>query len=616
MNLGLELENKEYYKEIVNDYIRKDKKFDLKMNVSDLVFKLKNHYKWDYPRLVKIPKDNGGYRDIFIFNELDSFSLKVINSIFTKLNDNKISNNVFSYRKGSRCFNAGQYVRKGLINNNLVGMKIDISNYFQSVPREIILKSVYELVEDDLGRQLLERLYDINKVYYKDEIKEEYLGIMPGSALASFMANYILKDIDNIMINKSEIYARYSDDIVIFANNKEELKELENTLVYNLSLIGLSVKEEKIQYYHNDDVITFLGLDITKDYIDVSEKSYKAIRRVIKQKCEKQRKLLETGKIEDKELAIRKAIQSIYNTIYYSLVSDKIEHKGGRIQYIFSSITRTDKLKQLDFYMLDTLRYVYSGKHNKGTVKILDTRKLESLGFIPFVKMFHLYKKDKDICINEASILLNRKVGSRKYINTMGLIQEEISYKEITTDVPFSLFYNKMLNTDSYFIIGKVRVLPEHLEFDLDKKEVRLLDKVIIQGNRVIEPIYCYLTGDYCKVTFTLNKISHYTEVIINDLYSLYIRASYKRELGLDWKIVKNYKVNFPFRTYSLDLLTRTYNNLDTEVDRDLRVARFMSYLYFHIQDKVLWEELDYNRNFIKYSRNGFSLILKKQWFE
>ncbi len=459
-------------------------------------------------------------------------------------------------------------------------MKIDISNYFQSVPRKVILKSVYDLVEDYLGRQLLERLYDINKVYYKDEIKEEYLGIMPGSALSSFMANYILKDLDNIMINKSEIYARYSDDIVLFAKDKEKLKELERILVYNLSLIGLSVKQEKIQYYSNNDMVTFLGLDITKDFIDVNEKSYKAMRKVIKQKCEKQRKLLEEGRIKDKELAIRKAIQSIYNTIYYSLVSDKIEHKGGRIQYIFSSITRTDKLKQLDFYMLDTLRYVYNGKHNKGVVKILDTKKLESLGFISFVKMFYLYKKDKDICINEASILLNRKVGNSRYINKMGLIQDDISYKDITTDIPFSLFYNKMLNTNSYFILDKVRVLPEHLEFNLDNKEVRLLDKVIIRGNKVIEPIYCYLTGDYYKVTFTSNKISNYTEASIVDLYSLYIRASYKRELGLDWKIVRNYRINFPFRTYSLDLLARTYSNLDIEVDRDLRVARIRRLLW------------------------------------
>lgn len=109
---------------------------------------------------------------------------------------------------------------------NKYGVKLDISAYFNSVSETYLRKILDELMvgEDELKRVLHDLFFD-NTVIYKGRLIQEFKSLIPGTSLSSFFANYCLKDLDNYIVNKLGItYARYSDDIIFFADTIEELK--------------------------------------------------------------------------------------------------------------------------------------------------------------------------------------------------------------------------------------------------------------------------------------------------------------------------------------------------------------------------------------------------------
>jgi retron-type reverse transcriptase len=68
------------------------------------------------------------------------------------------------------------------------------------------------------------------KVSINNTIIEEDKGIMAGIPLSAFLANYFIKDIDKYFKEKNVLYLRYSDDIILFTNTKEEVVRYSNKL--------------------------------------------------------------------------------------------------------------------------------------------------------------------------------------------------------------------------------------------------------------------------------------------------------------------------------------------------------------------------------------------------
>lgn len=614
MNLLNELQNKDYYLQVIEDYVAKNKTLELNLTLDEIIYKITNDYKWSIPKLSKIPKPNG-FRDIIIFNELDSFYLKVLNNIFQKNYGDQISDSVFSYKKGIRCYNAAKYVASNLKVKALVGIKVDISNYFQSIKNTAIIDAIDKLVKDNLGRELLYRLYNINRVMYKGEIVECYLGIMPGSALSAFMANYLLTDIDKQLARSAEIYARYSDDIIIFNYTKDLVDSNVQDLKHNLMKYGLTIKDSKVMEFNKDSVIDFLGLIITPNYIDVNDITYKNTKKFIKSICTKYKLKAENTNKSKRIILVQKAIRELNRFLFKPLLSDTNEHKGGRLQYILSNITRTEKLKELDFYILDTLRWIYTCNHSTSAVKLLNTKVLESYGFISLVQVYHLYKMDKDICKNELSILLNR-VDEPKF-NPINLQPVNLDIPLQSVKMTFSELYYNMLKTNSYFYYKGLKVKPELLTFDLDKRRVRIIHDIIISKDKILKPFYCNINGKDYYLDMRDCKLSNMKDVDINNLFKLYLSASYREDFSYDnAELFSKYNIQFPFRTYSLDKLYFYYTGtvLKPEISRYKRVARFMSYVYFQLMTNILWDNLDYSKKFIKYGENGFNLVIKSSW--
>ena len=66
-----------------------------------------------------------------------------------------------------------------------------------------------------------------------------------------------------------------------------------------------------------------------------------------------------------------------------------------------------DSLREIDFYMRDTLRAMKTGKHNKANVNAIDDEEFKELGWVSLVDMFYLYKKDIDYYMEIVELMKN-----------------------------------------------------------------------------------------------------------------------------------------------------------------------------------------------------------------
>lgn len=367
----------------------------------------------------------------------DRFVLGVLYRVFSYCYNDELSAACFSYRKDIGTIDALHYIKEQrdktseITQDNsedYIGLKLDIHAYFNSVNREKLHQDVDELFnrqqsinsmgsEVDTDRDIklqgiktsIEAMLFNDTVNYNGQLIQEYKSLVPGSPFGSFLANWILRELDLCFIDKT--YARYSDDIIIIENSKDKIdKDLEIILKY-IGDIGLTINPEKYQWFNCNDAIEFLGLKLCSNGdIDISDHAKHKIKKQIhrwtlKGRVEIEKRTKENNKntsrldkkdIESKEfrrVAI-KILRRINNKNFFCAVGSSNQFGWGL--YSYPKITTTKTLYELDMYTKECIRSMRTGKHNRSNINAVSDDELKSLGYLSLVQMFNLYRADRD----------------------------------------------------------------------------------------------------------------------------------------------------------------------------------------------------------------------------
>ncbi len=127
-------------------------------------------------------------------------------------------------------------------------LKLDARHYYQSINHEILKQKYAKMFKD---KELLELLYeiidssitaeieDLSAIYLLEEDVDPNTGIPIGNYLSQYSGNYYFSSFDHWIKEEKKVkhYFRYMDDIVIFAETKQELHEL---------------KDEIAKYFHEE----------------------------------------------------------------------------------------------------------------------------------------------------------------------------------------------------------------------------------------------------------------------------------------------------------------------------------------------------------------------------
>lgn len=314
---------------------------------------LSGKYQITPPHTAQIPKDNGEFRTVYVNEPIDRIILSIANDLLFDLMPEMIHPACKSYQTGIGC---GKVVLEvshtivGMKSNSHVGWKSDLSKYFDSVPIQFI-DAAFDKVEAKHGHS---SLIDVLRKYYhcglyfdeNNELHEKYQSLKQGCAVASWLANVLLYDLDNELSQMDGFYVRYSDDMLFVGPDYEKAMIV---LQKRLAEMSMKLNPKKVEYLTVDRWFKFLGFSIKGSMISLSPTRLKTFQKEIELRTIKKRGITLTD-------AVRHVNQFLYK---------------GNGEYSWATQilpvcnVRTD-INELNKFVMDCLRAVETGKHKVG----------------------------------------------------------------------------------------------------------------------------------------------------------------------------------------------------------------------------------------------------------
>lgn len=324
------------------------------------------------------------YKYPYEFNML----LKLLTYLTLRKYDHIYSPCLYSFRPGICAKDAITAICRTKDLHSLYSYKVDVSDYFNSIPVDRICSVLDGTVkDDDKLLHFMKTLLCEESVISGDNIIQEKKGIMAGTPIASFYANLYLKELDEYFSERNILYARYSDDIIVFAKDETGINEYKTVILDHLDRMGLSVNPEKEVYGKPEDGFTFLGVEVRNGNIDIAPAS------VVKLKQKMRRKARALDRWRHREgLDGTKAAAAFIRIFNHKLLEVNEDSDLTWSLWFFPVITTSESLHQIDLYAQELLRFLISGTHTKSRFNVR-YETLKDLGYRSLVNEYYSFKK-------------------------------------------------------------------------------------------------------------------------------------------------------------------------------------------------------------------------------
>ena len=152
-------------------------------------------------------------------------------------------------------------------------LKLDVRKYFDSINHNILMKTLKKKFKDYSVLELFQ------KIIYSYEVTKGK-GVPIGNLTSQYFANHYLAELDHFIREELEIHAyiRYMDDMVLWHDDKEYLKECLRKIKTLLN-DGLKLELKLYQLNRTDCGVNFLGYKLKNDYVKLSVNSKKRFTR-------------------------------------------------------------------------------------------------------------------------------------------------------------------------------------------------------------------------------------------------------------------------------------------------------------------------------------------------
>lgn len=275
-------------------------------------------------------------------------------------------------------------------------LKVDISNYFNSIDIDILLGKLAFIQETDRELyKLFTKILKENRVMENTKILLEKHGAMAGTPTSPFFANVYLRDVDYYFKELGILYFRYSDDILIFADSLEELENYQHTLYEQIESLGLAINPDKVNISAPGEVWEFLGFSYRDGEIDLSDTTLRKTKTKIKRKADALRRWSRSKNLPYEKAAIG-LIHTMNRKFFGSAILDEEDDEDTKeftwSRWFFPNLTTDKGLKTIDTYFQEYIRYTVTGRHYKGNFRI-SYKQLKDWGYRSLVHEY--YKEHK-----------------------------------------------------------------------------------------------------------------------------------------------------------------------------------------------------------------------------
>ncbi|MBO4562284.1 MAG: group II intron reverse transcriptase domain-containing protein [Clostridia bacterium] len=329
-------------------------------------------------------------RTVYTYPERENTALKLLTYLLLRKYDGLFAPNLFSFRPGRTAKNALESLLRipGIMSK--YSYKVDVSDYFNSIDIGLFVPELKTVLADDPAlSSFLCRLLEEPNVIDSGKIVAERKGIMAGTPVASFYANLYLKDLDKMFYDAGVPYARYSDDIILFADTPEEAEALAERVRAFLRDKGLSVNPKKEEFSTPEEGFTFLGFHCAGGTVDVAPASVKKLKAKMRRKSRALARWRDRNGLEGEKAA--RAFIRIFNRKLFENPSDS---ELTWTYWFFPVITTSESLGVIDRYAQDCVRFLVSGKRTKARFNVR-YEDVKALGLKSLVHAYYDYSEEE-----------------------------------------------------------------------------------------------------------------------------------------------------------------------------------------------------------------------------
>lgn len=291
---------------------------------------------------------------MFVNEDEDRIFLSLVNDLLFEIAGDMVHPSCMSYQKGIGCAKIVTQMSKRIellsgVEHKIIGWKSDFSKYFDTVPIEYI-DAAFDEVERRFGKSKIidvVREYYHNDEYYDSEAKCEavkYQSLKQGCAVASWLADVVLYELDKRLHDLGDNYSRYSDDTLYIGPHYEEAMQI---MVEELAVMHMKLNPKKVEYITNDKWFKFLGFSIRGASISLGNNRIKSFAEEISARTIKK---IRGG------IKMSTALHSVQSWLYYG----NGEHAWAT--GVLKTINVKSDINTLNGFVMDCLRAVQVGK--------------------------------------------------------------------------------------------------------------------------------------------------------------------------------------------------------------------------------------------------------------
>ena len=340
-------------------------------------------HRFTIPRKKLIAKFHSGKkRTVYTFREDEMLALRLL-AFALRDYDYLFSDSLYSFRSGHGVRDAIGKLRFTENIDTMYGYKTDIHNYFNSIDTDMLIDDMRANLTDRRFVDLMDRILSDRRAEFQREIVVEEKGVMAGTPISPFLANYYLRDVDEYFLSKDCIYMRYADDILILADSQEKLSSLRDDLIRMITEKKLEMNPKKEQYFQPGERFDFLGFSISKERVDISPVTVEKMKGKIRRSSRSIRRWM-----LQKNAPLKGTIKAMIRTYDNKFFGyDDAELSWAR--WYFPSITTDESLREIDNYLQDRMRYIGTGKFNKKNYTTVPYKMMKECGYRTLVKEYY-----------------------------------------------------------------------------------------------------------------------------------------------------------------------------------------------------------------------------------